>query len=353
VETKAPAGYLTASKAIEISVSEDLEISVKETKTATYANGVLKVVNHPPHAAVVLTIDMSGTMYRNKMDGKRYVDVAKAKAVEFAQQYAATASNNGKRMLSVVCFDTDAKVQQNWIDVSSAAGLKTAVTAINSIKVADNGKASSNQVCTNFDGGVILSRNLLKQDAVKNVDRCFTIILSDGAPTVTVNQDTDTVGTIKSSFWGNQLRADGTKYQNARAGGGWTHPAEVDRTWTYLKGLEELTYDYTVNGEEKEGIFIVGVGGLMNFKLFNDAINGTSNGTRTSDVKKKAAAFNYVDALQGYSQAQILKLTTGDWMGILADRVGGTYESATNTKALQAEFTNILNAIKDTTTPAK
>ena len=353
VETKAPAGYLTVSKAIEITVSEDLEISVKESGVAAYTDGVLKVVNHPPHAAVVLTIDMSGTMYRNKMDGKRYVDVAKAKAVEFAQQYAATAANNGKRMLSVVCFDTDAKVQQNWIDVSTAAGLKTAVAAINSIKVADNGKASSNQVCTNFDGGVILSRNLLKQSAVSDVDRCFTIILSDGAPTVTVNQDTDTVGTIKSSFWGNQLRADGSKYQNARNGGGWTHPAEVDRTWTYLKGLKELTCEYTVDGEEKEGIFIVGVGGLMNFKLFNDAVYGTSNGSRTSDVKKKPAAFNYVDALQGYSQAQILKLTTGDWMGILADRVGGTYESATNTKALQAEFTNILNAIKDTTTPAQ
>jgi len=352
VETKAPAGYLTIAKAVEITVNDNLEISVEDTNSASYDGKELTIVNRPPHAAVVLTIDMSGTMYRNKMDGKRYVDVAKAKAVEFANQYAATAANNSKRMLSVVCFDTDAKVQQHWIDVSTAAGLKTAVAAINKIKVADNGKASSNQVCTNFDAGVILSRNLLKQSVVSDIDRCFTIILSDGAPTVTVNSDTDTVGTIKSSFWGKQYDAAGKKYQNAKAGGGWTHPGEVDRALGYMQDLEELTYDYTVNGEKKEGIFIVGVGGLMNFKLFDDAVYGTSNGARTSDVKKKPAAFNNIDALEGYTQAQILNLTTGDWMNILATRVGGTYESATNTAGLQTQFTNILNAIKDTTTPA-
>ena len=325
----------------------------------TYADGVLTVVNNPPHAAVVLTIDMSGTMYRNKMDGKRYVDVAKAKALEFVEQYADSAAGlNAKRMLSVVCFDTDAKIQQNWIDVSTAAGLSAAKAAINGIKVADNGSASSNQVCTNFDGGVILSRNLLKQDTVSDIDRCFTIILSDGAPTVTVNSDTDAVGTIQSSFWGNQLDAHGKKYPNARCGGGWTHPAEVESTLKYLatgkNNLADLTCSYiNADGEEKEGIFIVGVGGLMNFKLFYDAVYGTSNGTRTSDVKKKPAAFNNVEALADYSQAEIMKLTTGDWMGILAEKVGGTYESATNTAALQAEFTNILNAIKDTTTPMK
>jgi len=242
-------------------------------------------------------------------------------------------------------------VVQDWVDVNTAAGLAAAEKAIKAMTVADNGSTSSKQVCTNFDGGVILTRNLLKQDAVKNVDRCFNILLSDGAPTVTVNSDTDTVGTIKSSFWGNQLDATGKKYQNARAGGGWTHPAEVSQTLTYLNGVKDLTCSYTVNGEKKEGIFIVGVGGQMSVKLFNDAVYGTSNGTRTSDVKKKPAAFNNVDALQGYTQAQILKLTTGDWMGILADRVGGTYASAANTTALNTEFTNIINAIKDTTTP--
>lgn len=359
VEVVAPSGFLVPAEAIDISIDDDLNITVTETKTAYVdENGVIVVVNRPPHTAVVLTIDMSGTMYRNKMDGKRYVEVAKEKAIEFTKQYAeSTTEPTEKRLLAVVCFDTDATVKQQWIDVSTAEGLSTAVSTIKALKVADNGKASSNQVCTNFDAGVILSRNLLKQDVVSEIDRCFTIILSDGAPTVTVNADTDTVGTIKSSFWGNQLDANGKKYQNARCGGGWTHPAEVSKTLTYMatgeNNLADLTYNYTINGEEKEGIFIVGVGGLMNFKLFYDAVYGTSNGTRTSDVKKKPAAFNNVDALSDYSQAEIMKLTTGDWMEILAEEVGGTYESATNTVALQEEFANIMTAIKDTTTPAK
>lgn len=346
VETTAPSGYLTIAQPVDITVGEDLGISVTETKSAHMdANGNLVIANRPPHSAVVLTIDMSGTMYRYKMNGKRYVDVAKAKALEFVNEYAASANNNGKRMLSVVCFDTDAKVQQNWIDVSTASGLKTAVSAINKIKVADNGNASSNQVCTNFDGGVILARNLLKQDAVKDIDRCFAIILSDGAPTVTVNNDTDIVGTIKSSFWGKQYDGNGNYYQKARNGGGWTHPGEVDRTLTYLKGLKELTHDYVMNGQEKEGIFIVGVGGDMSFKLFNDAVYGTKNGTRTSDVKRKPAAFNKVEALAGYTQDEIMKLTTGDWMAILAEHVGGTYAPATDSEALASEFSAIVEDI--------
>lgn len=354
VETKAPTGYLTAADPIEITVSDSLEVNVDETKAASYDNDTLTVVNRPPHAAVVLTIDMSGTMYRNKMSGTRYVEVAKAKALEFVDQYAASSEYNGKRMLAVTSFDTDAKVVQNWIDVSTASGLSAAKAAIKAMKVADNGSVSSNQVCTNFDAGVILSRNMLKQSAVSEVDRCFTVILSDGAPTVSVNSDTDTVGTIKSSFWGNQMDMNGTVYQKKHYGGGWTHPGEVDRTLQYLatgsNNLADLTCTYKdASGNDKEGIFIIGVGGLMSFKLFNDAVYGTSNGTRTSDVKNKPAAFNNVEALQGYTQAEIMELTTGDWMGILADKSGGTYVSATNASALASEFSAIMTAIKDTT----
>jgi len=353
VETKAPEGYLTAAEEIEISVDEDLNVSVKDTKTASYKNGTLTVVNNRPHAAVVLTIDMSGTMYRNKMNGKRYVDVAKQQAVNFVANYAVS-ENGGKRMLAVAAFDTDAKIIQNWIDVSTEAGLNTALKAINGIKVADNGSASSNQVCTNFDAGIILTRNLLKQPALDNIDRTFAIILSDGAPTVTVNADTATVGTIKSSFWGNQLDASGKKYQNARCGGGWTHPAEVAQTLKYMAtgsdNLADQTCTYLdANGNKKEGIFIIGVGGLMNTKLFNDAVYGTSNGSRTSDVKKKPAAFNNVEALQGYSQTKIMAMTTGEWMNVLATKSGGSYASATNTTALQSGLAAILLAIRDTT----
>ena len=352
-ETLVPNGYMVPKQDIAFVIDDNGTVTVEESETVSMDNGTMVIVNEAPHAAVVLTLDMSGTMYRYKMDGKRYVDVAKAKALDFVNGYANSSENNGKRMLAIACFDTDAKVVLNWVDVSTAAGLSKAQTAIKNMKVVDNGNASSNYVCTNFDGGVILTRNMLKQSAVQDIGKKFAILLSDGAPTVTVNADTDTVGTIKSAFWGNQLRADGTKYQNARCGGGWTHPAEVDRTLGYLatgaNNVADLTCSYKVDGEEKEGIFIVGVGGDMGVQLFYDCVYGTRNGTRTTDVKKKPAVFNYVDALEGYSQAEIMKMTTGQWLNILADRIGGTYESAANSAALQAQFDYILEAIKDTT----
>ena len=310
-----------------------------------------------PDSAVTLTIDMSGTMYRYKMDGKRYVDVAKAKALDFVNQYADSAtSGKDLRMLAIASFDTDAKVVLNWVDVNTASGLAAAKKAINAMKVADNGSTSSNQVCTNFDAGVILTRNMMKLDAVKDIEKKFAIILSDGAPTVTVNEDTDAVGTIKSSFWGDQKDEWGKTYQIRRYGGGWTHPAEVARTLRYLgtgsNNLSDLTVNYrTEEGGTKEGIFIVGVGGDMSFKLFNDAVNGTSNGSRSADVKKKPAAFNNIDALADYNQTEIMKLTAGNWMGILADKVNGTYESANNSAALQSEFAKIIEVIKDVTNP--
>ena len=298
-------------------------------------------------AAVVLTIDMSGTMYRYKMGGKRYVDVAKAKALEFVNEYAAKVTNEGdKRLLAIARFDTDANVVLNWVDVATAEGLAAAKTAINGMKVKDNGSTSSNYVCTNFDAGVILTRNLLKQNAVSEISNKFAIILSDGAPTVTVNADTDTVGEIKSSFWGDQLDMNGKRYQIRRNGGGWTHPGEVDRTLKYLATGENNLADLTTSyGENKEGIFFVGVGGDMSVKLFNDAVYGTRNGSRTTDVKRKPAAFNYVEALQGIAQADILKMTTADWLTNLANKVGGTYVSANDATALAAEFNAILTEI--------
>ena len=351
IESVTPEGYLVPTEDILFEVDEEGVLTVEESKSIYMKDGVLNIVNRPPHAAVVLTIDLSGTMHRtgNKMDGKFYLEVAKEKAKDFLDKYAASAQDNAKRMVAVVRFDTDATVVQEWVDVSDTANLKKAKDAISALAIHGGKDSYDNYVCTNFDAGVILSRNLLKQEKVKDIDRCFNIILSDGAPTVTVNADTDTVGTIKSSFWGDQKDADGVKYQNKHAGGGWTHPAEVDQTWNYLNGVKDETCNYIVNGEKKEGIFIVGVGGLMDKKLFNDAVYGTENGSRTDDVKNKPAAFNNVDALEGYTSDQIMAMTTGDWMTVLADRVNGTYVSAADSAALAAQFDVIIDVVKDTT----
>ncbi len=296
--------------------------------------------------AVVLTIDLSGTMYRtgNKMDGDYYIEVAKAKALEFVDKYAAAdpegVETSAKRWLAVTRFDTDAAVVQNWVDVNTAAGLAAAKSAINGLSVHGGFDSYDDYVCTNFDGGVILTRNLLKQSKASK-DFSWGIILSDGAPTVTVNNagnaalNNTTVGTIKSSFWGNQEDADGNKYQNAKSGGGWTHYAEVMSTEKYMESLAEAG-----------NVMIIGVGGLMNFRLFADAakvgLSSYSSGTRTNDVKNNIGIFREkVSLLSGKTDAELKEMTTGDWMTMLAGVAKGSYVAATNTKALEDEFAAI------------
>ena len=295
-------------------------------------------------SAVVLTIDMSGSMDDHEMDGKLYVTVAKEKAIAFAEQYAATAAQNVKRMLAVVYFDTDASVKQEWIDVSTKSGLDTAKRAINGLAISSN----SNQICTNFDAGVILSKNLFGMSKVSGIpaSKCWTVILSDGAPTVTVNSDESTLTStskVKSSFWGKQnwVNSEGktVKYQDAYNGGGWTHPAEVKNALTYLQALKA-----------ESNITIIGVGGEMDKKLFYNACYESNNGTRTDDVRNKPKAFEGIVPTITVSKTGD-NMTTADWMTALVTHssIGGTYASAANSNALATAFSNITSTIASTT----
>jgi len=365
------------SKTIEATDTENI-FDITLTVNTLLPQGAQVTVPESPDSALVLTIDMSGTMHRNKMDGTRYVEVAKAEAKALVEKYAKNTvdfkyndlvtgeekdfESTAKRMVSVVVFDTDARVQQNWVDVNAntdtnGANLAAVTAAINSIRVTNctcggNDPYYCKHVCTNFDGGLMLTRNLLNAKAVEDIvedenDKSFAVILSDGAPTVSVNDDVTTVGTIKASFWdatNGQLTSAGEKYQKDGAGGGWTHPAEVEDNLDNLSDVADLTTD--------KGVYIVGVGGLMNVKLFDEAVNSTANGGRDvlggPKIYKNNDAFNHVDALQGYTASEIMKLTTGDWMKILADKVGGSYKSATSKTAMTEVFNGIFAEIQAT-----
>ena len=317
----------------------DIELMVETDMDLEKSKSVAK------DTAVVLTIDLSGTMQRSglTMDGKYYLTVAKEKAKNFLDQYATAnpdgVATTGKRWVAIVRFDTDAKIVQDWIDVSNSTNLTAAKNKINNLSIHGGANSYDNYVCTNFDAGVILSRNLLKQNKVAYIDKSlrWDIILSDGAPTVTVNSDSNTVGEIKSSFWGDQKDANGVKYDTKHEGGGWTHFAEVMSAEKYIKSLAEVA-----------NVFIIGVGGKMDFELFYDGSYGTSNGTRTSDVKNKISAFSKnVALLKDKTDAQLKAMTTGDWMNMLAGAAGGTYVSAASSSELANKFTAIFNAIKE------
>lgn len=327
---------VNVSKTLETTEYENVfDITLKVKTTVEVLESLETITTTCPDTAVCLTIDMSGTMYRYELDEKRRVEVAKETAIEFLEEYSTSAEETtAKRMVAVSCFDTDAKLVQEWIDVNpnnNATGLDTVKAAINNMSVIDNGNPSSNYVCTNFDGGIILAKNILKQTDIDE-DYCWSIVLSDGAPTVTVSGDTDTVGTIESTFW------TGQGYQNAKAGGGWTHPGEVKNTLSYVQNLAS-----------EANVFMIGIGsgerGDMDFQLFYDAVYGTTNGTRTADVKNNANAFD------GITPGISLDMTTGQWLTALVSDsdVNGTYVTAGNTEELSGAFTSIMESIKSVT----
>jgi len=332
------------SKEIEGTTLEnefDITLTV-QTNLEQEKNWVIKTV---PDSAVVLTIDVSLTMYNQQMNNQRYLAVAKEKALAFVEQYRETAKYEGtdeysdaKRMLAIAVFDTEARVQLQWIDVNpkncSEADWKKVTDTINNINVRSTSN-SSNDVCTNFDGGLILTRNLLKQSSIDKA-HSFAIIMSDGAPTVTVSGDTNTVGTISSTFY------TGQGYQNAHAGGGWTHPKEVENNLTYLRGVAN-----------QANVTIMGLGDRMAEELFNyiitgkNNVTGVSNGSVPAELRGKKNAFDYVEPLKskGYSGDAIMALDTGDWMSILASSVGGRYVSASNASGVQNAFDSIMSSI--------
>jgi len=85
----------------------------------------------------------------------------------------------------------------------------------------------------------------------------------------------------------------------------------------------------------------------MAFKLFNDAVKGTKNGTRTTDVKNKLNAFNGVDALAGKTSTEILAMTTENWLQLLATKVGGEYVRGSNATGVTNGFNAMIEIIKN------
>jgi len=287
-------------------------------------------ITEAPDAAVLLTFDLSGTMGREDISSTQTrIEAARSAAQNFINQYKNSAGNtDAKRMLAIVGFDTDAYVIMDWIDVNPKNNSSATASIDNAFrtysKCTGPGTHSGDRVdakpctcasgwtgntlywgrhsCTNFDGGMILSRNMLKADAVKNVAKgnTWNFILSDGAPTVT-SDDTTSVGTITSeSFWASPSGGHGNV----------TIKEEIQNSKGYL---EEIA--------EEANVFMIGVGVTDN-KPFGD---------------------NW-----GVSPAVTSNTTTGQWLNSLATAVGGHYEDVTDTTGMNNAFNRLFNQIKAT-----
>lgn len=110
------------------------------------------------------------------------LDAAKATAAQFLQKFADSAAG-AQRQVAVVTFSSGANAMDfgygtYWLDVAEGNNLNTVVTAINRLG-AEGG--------TNMDAGLRVAYKLLTQSATTSIDYRNVILLTDGEPTYCVN----------------------------------------------------------------------------------------------------------------------------------------------------------------------
>ena len=192
------------SKTIEATGTEnlfDITLNVKTTQK-------IEEQATSPDASVVLILDLSDSMLTNKIDGKTRIAVAKEKAIDFLTNFVQDA-NGAARKVAIVTFEKDGAIFNfgskdapvYWIDAvandNNEDGLNDAiVNCINGLQT-DHG--------TNIQAGVQLARNLYDTtnswaSPIANISNRFSVLLTDGAPTVKIvgevsNSATAFVGT--------------------------------------------------------------------------------------------------------------------------------------------------------------
>ena len=336
------------------------------------------VVESAPDAAVVLTIDVSGTMDKTDMKNDKNqtatrIAVAIAKAKKFIEDYSATAGGtNAKRMVAITAFHTNAFQVASWFDVNPKNNEDWETELENALKLVKVDGDDELQ-CTNLDGALLLTRNqFYDEKPIEDIGYRYAVVLSDGAPTVSVTLDTlDADGNVRTAYRdymdtnktvGVRMRdmSDVEAMQSVTGiagvaplnptsgkirGGGWTHPAEVDRNLTYL---EELV------AEADDGVYLIGVS--VNSEVifdigqpvetYHDYLGYTQDGSVDTVFK------NVIDQIKNTTLSSTTK--TSGWLKALADEIDTdasnrdscTYRDANNNAGLTSAFNEIFEDIK-------
>ena len=167
-------GKVIISKTIAGTETEnEFEITLEVKTTETIEN-----VSSAPDAAVVLVIDVSGSM-----DEDDRLSSAKAAAQAFINSFAKDAGN-AQRKVAIVKFSGDyyidgAKTVQGWTEASSL--VKTDGQQCAAIENLSAGGG------TNLHAGLLLAKNLLNDSSVKDIENKSIVLLSDGKPTFFVD----------------------------------------------------------------------------------------------------------------------------------------------------------------------
>lgn len=233
----------TLSKTIEQTGENafDITLTVETTQTVTTSD-----------AAVQLVIDTSGSMARCAVCGKEqhgYFDSCEnttsrmyetrkaiAGAGGFLDQLLAGNKSGGKIWVSVVKFASKAYTVCDWTDISENGGLEAVKDAVNKLR-ADGG--------TNLEAGLMLARNRLSMDKVKNAASKYTVLLTDGEPTYRVTKDFPNTDKIDSD-----TTSDGSGSSCSEA-----ERNEAKTMATQVKALSKLyTICYSVSGDVLYGV---------------------------------------------------------------------------------------------------
>ena len=176
-------GKVIISKTIAGTETEnEFEITLEVKTTETIEN-----VSSAPDAAVVLVLDVSGSMEGDRLSR------AKAAAQAFINSFAKDAGN-AQRKVAIVKFSGEegfyffnqyisgidgAKTVQGWTEASSLVQTDgQQCVAIENLS-ADGG--------TNLHAGLLLAKNLLNDSSVKDIENKSIVLLSDGKPTFFVD----------------------------------------------------------------------------------------------------------------------------------------------------------------------
>ena len=180
-----------------------LSKTIAATNVENQFNITLQVVTQQTvktnDAAVQLVIDTSGSMEGSRLrNTKNAINGTKDKK-GFLDNLLDGNKGGGKIWVSVVEFASGAYTVCDWADIRTSKGLQDVKKAVKDLEAGGG---------TNLEAGLMLARNRLSMDEVKNAASKYTVLLTDGEPTWRCIEDSDSVKDIDQN-----LTSDGSGNQ--------------------------------------------------------------------------------------------------------------------------------------------
>ena len=278
----------------------------------------------------------------HKYSVKTQLDSLKEAVAGFLDTFAEGAQAGEKRLVSVVVFGTGAETIQTWVDVNNATALQNLKSKINSLSTGNGAYLGNSYLFnggTNMEGGLVLGRNLLKQDAVAAIPVAnqSLILFSDGAPTARVS-DVNSTATDEIGYGGSDTgsRTDSADYDDIAAILSDVSAAKIAVAYNYNDNLGILNappFTRVINsGSDSLSIDLQGEAGKV--------ITNKTNASTVTDPM--GTGVTMVTVTSGYSAAtkhwDLSKFTPSVADGITTYTI--TYQVEIDPEAVEADAAN-------------